>query len=154
MYLWMLFLLNSISLLIASMEDIREKQIRLIWILLFMLGNCASAFLLGNSVNVVLMVLAGGVFWGIVFLGISFLTGEMIGKGDALMILAGGLSLGFFGSVMVIFYALCLSSIMGLFLLHVRKLKGYEIPFIPFYGSVYIVWWGINLWERTVVYSG
>lgn len=125
MDIWLLLWLLSFAA-----ADIRRREIR---------GGPAAAVLAAGILwqllrgrlftwSIAGAALTGGVFW--VF---SCLSGERMGKGDALAILCVCLYLGFGDGLAVLMLAFLLSSGGALYFLIVRKKPArYSIPFIPF----------------------
>ena len=125
MDIWLLFWLFS-----WAAADIQRREIRggpaatvlaagVLWQLLK--GRLLTWSIAGAA-------LIGGVFWAF-----SCLSGERMGRGDALVILCVCLYLGFGDGLAVLMLAFLLSSGSALYLLLVRKKPArYSIPFIPF----------------------
>ncbi|MCI8401812.1 MAG: hypothetical protein HFI38_06935 [Lachnospiraceae bacterium] len=119
-----------LCLLLWSVEDMRSQRILLGPVLAVIAGGIAGR--IGSGSLLMWDTLAGAAA-GILFWGFSCLTGERMGKGDALVILCLGLYLGFRVTLAVLLFALLLSSCAALYLLLVKKKAAQTaIPFIPF----------------------
>jgi len=99
----------------------------------------------------ILIAGAGGICLGIrpveaVFgclAGLLFVAFSLLGKGDpgmadSLMILAGGISIGIWNLLAVLFLAFSLAGLYGIIVLFKGKGRKYRIPFIPCYAVPYI----------------
>ena len=83
--------------------------------------------------------MASGAVLGLLFLLISICTHERIGKGDGFLILGTGVYMGFWASFMIVFAAMLLVCIYGLFVIKKKRGWKYEIPFAPFLAASYIM---------------
>ncbi len=83
-------------------------------------------------------MLGGMAVGGIVFLFAHF-SGEKIGKGDAFLIMICGLFLGLWQTLLLVWVSLMLAGLMGMVMLLKGKGRKYEMPFIPFLLTGYII---------------
>ncbi len=113
-----------------SLEDIKKKRI--------MTAPLLAAAIAGLLLHVLFLRISiwnvtGGIAVGAVMYFISVLSGEKIGKGDAMMIAVTGIFLGFWGNIIVLWTAMFFSLIAGaVAVLFFKKGRHYELPFIPF----------------------
>ena len=78
-----------------------------------------------------------GILTGLLFLGLSFITKEAVGKGDAVMIMLTGAALGFSATAAVLCIGFLLLSLISLVLVVVKKYGRKErIPFFPFLAAM------------------
>lgn len=117
-----------VFMIVFTVEDISRKQIHTVRLAVFILLN----FILAWSNQTDWITIVAGAILGILFLIISICTKEKIGKGDAIIIGGIGIYLGFQAALMIVFVALLMICIYGLFF--VRKKNGWscEIAFVPF----------------------
>ncbi len=75
----------------------------------------------------------GGWGIGVLLYGISILTKEAIGKGDALCFMATGIYLGFWGNLFLLWSSFLLAGIVGLIYGKIRGVsKKTQLPFLPY----------------------
>ncbi|SDB37299.1 Type IV leader peptidase family protein [Pseudobutyrivibrio sp. YE44] len=128
--------------ILATYEDLRSKQVRLIEIAIFAV--------IGIILNVIMKpypitsVLGGVLVGGLVYL-FSVISKEKIGKGDALIIMVTGLYLGFMNTVLVVWLSSIMAALVGALYIN-RKYKSldYEMPFMPFMLTGYCILYVIN----------
>lgn len=124
-------------------------------LLLLFLGICAicdgmrkeiplAPVLLGIFIAVVLRLrgeMIGGTWWdavlsvipGVIFWGLSFISGEKVGYGDGWMLIMAGLFIGLWKCFLMLLIGLVAESLAALFLVAVKKVnRNEEIPFAPF----------------------
>ena len=116
------------SMVLCMLEDIRKKQIHTAMIAVFIVSNGIMAWHEQREWT----QMAAGAALGICFLLISICTGEKIGKGDALLVFGIGVYQGFWTALMIVFTAMLMACVYGLFLLKKKKGWKYEIAFVPF----------------------
>lgn len=123
-------------LAIASVRDIRKKQIEVTEIIIFSIIAVVIHMITGEqSIGNMLL----GVIPGLILVGLSFLTKGKIGLGDGIIVSASGLFLGLQKNVELFLTGLVLCGIWALALIVIRKKKGsYEIPFVPFLLAAYM----------------
>lgn len=120
---------------ICTYEDIKWRRIEIVSVLGFaVLGFIMHLF----RMQIELLDIFGGMLIGVVLLVISVYSGEMIGKGDALIVLVSGIYIGFWNNLILVWGASVLAGVFGL----IYIIKGHrkkELPFVPFLLSVYIL---------------
>ena len=131
--------MEAISLLgmlsICTYEDIRWRRIEIVSVLGFaVLGFVMHLF----RMQINLADMLGGMLIGVVLLAISLYTEEIIGKGDALIVLVSGIYIGFWNNLILVWGASILAGIFGVVYI-VKGQRKKEIPFVPFLLSVYIL---------------
>ncbi len=78
--------------------------------------------------DAVLSVVPGIVFWGL-----SFISGEKVGYGDGWMLIMAGLFIGLWKCFLILLIGLVAESVAALILVAIKKVSGNEeIPFAPF----------------------
>lgn len=123
------------SMAVCTVEDIWKKQIHMAAAGLFITASMMAAWYEQREWT----YMASGAVLGVLFLVISICTHERIGKGDGFLILGTGMYMGFWASLMIVFTAMLLVSIYGLFMLKKKRGWKYEIPFVPFLSASYIM---------------
>ena len=120
---------------ICTYEDIRWRRIEIVSVLAFaVLGFIIHMF----RMQIGLVDMFGGMLIGVLLLGISIRSGEIIGKGDALIVLVSGIYIGFWNNLILVWGASALAGIFGVVYI-VRGQQKKELPFVPFLLSVYII---------------
>lgn len=119
-----------VFLLIGTIQDIRRKSVST-WIFIFFLPAILFQYLQGDKVKIWDILLGIGV--GVVFLLISKITADQLGRGDAYaMIFFGSLFGGFF-LLKMLCYVFLITFVYTLILLIFRKAKKHTtIPLYPF----------------------
>ncbi len=121
-------------LIIGSLEDIKNKQIHIVWIACFALEGVLCCFFLGKqpAISVIIEIMIDMVP-GFLLLLLSFVTKGGIGAGDGILLMAAGIFLGTARVCKIFIYAIFLSAMYAWFLFIIKK-KGrkHEIPFVPF----------------------
>lgn len=115
-------------MIVCTIEDVLKKQICLRETGIFVAANLVLAW----CERVGWRMLISGMVLGIFFMIISICTKEKIGKGDAILIMGTGSYLGGMGGLIVVFSALLLALVYGLFLVWKKKGWAYEMAFVPF----------------------
>ncbi len=125
------------SIFICTVEDWRRKSISVTYTAVFLAANMLLAYCQKLEITFVL----AGFMVGVLFFLISLGTGEKIGKGDALFIMGIGVCFGFYQTLGVVFFALLMSSIYGVWMSLAKKRRpwSYEIAFIPFLWIPYTI---------------
>lgn len=122
---------------IAAYRDWKEKSICLY---LPVFAGIAGLLLQLFAGEYTLVDLAGGAAVGLVVVLIAACSGECVGMGDGLMLMASGIFLGFWRNLELLITALLFVGGVALFLIVVkRKKKDYRVPFIPFLLAAYLV---------------
>lgn len=121
---------------ICSFEDVKEREIRSIIVLLG--GIVGISFHFFNE-NQSLLSIVGGLIVGILMLALSVASGEKVGKGDAILIMVTGIYLGFWQNLVLLWAAALMAGVYGFYniFLHGKNLKS-EIPFVPFMLAAYV----------------
>ena len=123
---------------INSWIDIRRKQISLLSVGFFMA--------VGILYECVVLEKNPAVFWGLlpgaVLLGVSKLSREALGMGDALLMLVLGIYLGLEAALDVLLLALFLDAVWaGILVFTAKKSRNYAFPFVPFLLIGYVGRW-------------
>ena len=126
---------------VLSILDIRFRKMP-VWLLV--VGGIAGTgyqiwkWVKGDPVSIVLIGV--GAIVGILFLGVSKITGQALGYGDGIIILILGICLGFWDLSIVLMIAFFIASVMAIALIVVKKGKRKRtMPFVPFLCIGYIV---------------
>lgn len=125
------------GLCIMSVEDIRKKEIRRVWLLVL------------GVAGVLLMVVGGGLrgvadlagfIPGMLCLLVAWMTKEQLGWGDAILILVMGCYLDAIALMNVCMIAFVIAGFTALVLIVVvKKSKKYELPLVPFLLTGYVL---------------
>lgn len=74
-----------------------------------------------------------GFLAGIIFCVLSYLSRQAIGLGDAVIFAILGFALGIYDMLLVLFFAFCLTAVIGIVLLIFKRIgRKTQIPFLPF----------------------
>lgn len=125
------------GLCVMSVEDIRKKEIRRVWLLVL------------GVAGVLLMVVGGGLrgvadlagfIPGMLCLLVAWMTKEQLGWGDAILILVMGCYLDAIALMNVCMIAFAIAGFAALVLIVVvKKSKKYELPLVPFLLTGYVL---------------
>lgn len=126
-------------LVVASSEDLRKKRVSVVCMVLFIFIGIISVFL--GELLPLHRARILGLIPGAILVGVSKLSGENIGMGDALIIIWLGYMLGLF-ELLVILATTGLICFIAAGILYCRKKRG-SIPFVPFLCVGYY----LNLWS-------
>ena len=123
---------------INSWIDIQKKQISLVSVGFFMAVGILYECVVQNK--------NPDVFWGLlpgaVLLGVSKLSREALGMGDALLMLVLGIYLGLEAALDVLLLALFLAAVWaGILIVVGKKGRNYAFPFLPFLLIGYVGRW-------------
>ncbi|MDD6617393.1 MAG: prepilin peptidase [Lachnospiraceae bacterium] len=123
---------------INSWIDIQKKQISLVSVGFFMAVGILYECVVQNK--------NPDVFWGLlpgaVLLGVSKLSREALGMGDALLMLVLGIYLGLEAALDVLLLALFLAAVWaGILIVVGKKGRNYAFPFVPFLLIGYVGRW-------------
>lgn len=125
------------ALVMAAYRDYREKKVYLCGMLL-LASVGIFLHLLYRTPSLPDMLAGAGV--GVVVIVIAALTGECIGIGDGVVLLASGIFLGFWRNLELFLTALFFAGCAALFLLVVkRRGRKYRLPFLPFVAVAYLI---------------
>lgn len=131
-----------VLLLYASLDDMQNHSIRVVWPLAFLAGGIIRQCICSD---LSWQTFVGGIAFGLAILLLSMLYREAIGAGDGLMLCVCGAYLGFMQVVMLFARAIFLAAVWGLLQIGKQYLKEkrpekLQMPFIPFmlvsYGSI------------------
>lgn len=141
----MLSLLGVLGAL--SVEDIKKKKVSIV---VLALAGIAGILMHLQFARISIWNILGGVTVGAVMYGVSILSREKIGKGDAILIAVTGIYLGFWGNIILLWVSSVLAGMGGVFaLVLLKKGREFEIPFIPF---VFVAYIGcIILWKGQLI---
>lgn len=127
---------NVVSLIVLfalSVEDIFKKEISAIVLFIYLSVGIVMGIWKGSYIEMILSSIPG-----LLMLSAGFLSGEKIGYGDGLSILALGIWIGAIPSIIATILGLLQTAIMALFYLVLCKTRKVQIdpqrqiPFIPF----------------------
>lgn len=126
-----------ILLILCSVEDLKRKEVTVIYILLFgIIGVVFHLFCPSCSVYSMLW----GLLLGIVVMAASFFSHGSIGMGDGILLVVTGVYLGGYQNLELFLIGLFLAGIWSLGLLVLKKKKRKEkIAFVPFLLVAYAV---------------
>ena len=131
-------ILMGILLGITGLLDWRKKYVPL-WMtaLICVLAVILKIIMMQENI---LEDIAGGIFLGVLLLGISKVTGDSIGEGDAFILLGIGIYMGALEAVSVLLYGLLGCACAGvIFIVLKRKKWKDQLAFIPFLFAGYVV---------------
>lgn len=122
---------------ICSIEDLWKKRIHLVIVAGFALFGLG---LFWKERSISLGDMLGGMGIGLFLYCLSILSMERIGKGDALLLTATGIYLGFWRNMVLLWLGSMLTGVAGLLLyLLFHKKREYRIPFAPFLLTAYLL---------------
>lgn len=127
-----LFIVMGVLLLVAAVEDIKEKKVhRVLLALLVIVGVVAGIYAcIGQSSN--LWSLSGGLLIGLCMIGFSLISGGQIGIADGIIIAAIGLICGARDCLVIISIASMGMALLSIVLLIIRKGNRHtRLPFVP-----------------------
>lgn len=119
-----------ILLSICAVEDLKQKEVTVTYILLFgIIGVFVHLFYPGCSVYSMLC----GLLLGIAVMAMSVLTHGEIGLGDGILLTVTGVYLGGYQNLELFLIGICLAGVwsLGVILLKKKKRKD-KIAFMPF----------------------
>lgn len=133
-----IYIIILLSLLLEMFIDIREKKIWLP-ILYFVFPILIGLNTYLGQGNIQLWVGSAGI--GGILLIISFITGEQIGRGDAVLFAVIGAGVGLWTNLLLLYMTFLLAFVWGIFLLAVKHANSQkEIPMTPFLFLSYAIW--------------
>lgn len=122
---------------LCSLEDVKHRQLTIIYILMFGIGGVILHLLV--PVCSIYSILCG-MLLGIFMLLISAVTQGSIGMGDGILLMVTGVYLGGYENLRLLMTGLMFSALWSLGLLAFRKKKRKdEIAFVPFLLLSYFV---------------
>ena len=119
----------GLLLLVAAVMDLKSKSISRGFLFILMLVSVASIFVRADFDiwNVV-----GGALIGLCAVGVSMISGEQIGRGDGLVIIALGIVLGFRECLASVCLASLIMALISVVILILKKgNRKTKLPFIP-----------------------
>ncbi|MBQ6787268.1 MAG: prepilin peptidase [Lachnospiraceae bacterium] len=124
-----IYALEGLLLFFAGIEDVRKREIRVIYIVAMALVACYGCMVRQDHSWYGAL---GGLFIGVCMFGISIISGEQIGKGDGLVIAALGILCGVRNTLgIVCFASLFMVPIAFVVILLKRGKKRIRLPFLP-----------------------
>lgn len=125
-----------------SVEDLRKKSIQLVPLLAAAIAGVLFHMYFSR---ISIWNLIGGMAVGAGLYIISVLSNERIGKGDALLMSVTGIFLGFWDNLMLLWVSMLVAMVAGIgAVLILKKNRRYEMPFIPFVFTGYLIYLSIN----------
>lgn len=116
-------------LLGSSVSDIWKRKVSMAGSLLVVIIQIAFSVLTGKPGW---LAIAGGLFVGVGILFVSRVTRGAIGRGDGILFLVVGLSLGLTDTITLLLFSLLLSACFSIFLIVVCHVgRHYSFPFVP-----------------------
>lgn len=137
-----LYVIQGIILAAAGIEDVRKKEIHILYIL-GMFVVAIISIVINPERN--LFSIFGGLSIGLCMIGLSVITEEQIGRGDGLAVSALGLMLGARTGLTMLCMASLFQAVVSVGLLISKKgNKKTKLPFVPaicagYIGSLMIV---------------
>lgn len=124
-----LYIIDGFLLLLAAVEDFKEKEIKLNYILAIVVIGI-SYLLLSPQKSIPDVI--GGVALGLVMIVISILSDEQIGKGDGMIMAAVGIMVGFRTGLIMLCVASLIQSIISIIVLSTKRGNRHTaLPFVP-----------------------
>lgn len=121
--------LEGLLLFLAGIEDVRKKEIRIIYIVAMGIIACLGCLFRPNHTWYGAL---GGLLIGLCMFGISLISEEQIGRGDGLVIAVLGLFFGVRNTLgMVCFASLFMLPIALLAILMKKGKRKIRLPFLP-----------------------
>lgn len=134
--------LVGIYLIVEGIRDFRTKTISSWCCIAFFILGILYSILEGREWEEFILAIIPG----LIFLGFSFLTQEMMGYGDGLIICCLGLIYPFNDILCIILVATIAACVAGLVLLAVFQKNGkYEMPFVPFLFVGWVFFQGLRI---------
>ena len=122
-----------VGMLAASVIDIRKRKIPL-YLMIGLMVFAIITHIIYERLSITEMIFGAGM--GIVLIGVAIVSREKIGIGDGIIFVVVGLFMGFFGSMIILWYSSIIAALAGLILCIIRKfdhekLKDVTLPFAP-----------------------
>ncbi len=131
---------------ICSLRDVRCRTLRTGGILAFAVLGIWLHLYLGR---LELLDMLGGMAVGLVLYACAAMSGEKIGKGDAMLVMVCGIFLGFWETILLLWVAFFFAGAFGFLVMKIRHVGGsYELPFVPFLLVGYVLC--LFLWGGTI----
>lgn len=126
-------------LAICSLFDLWKKQIPMVILLVFGITGILYQIYYGK---LPLPDVFFGVMVGTALYVISIVSGEKIGKGDAMMLMSSGLYMGFWKNITLLWLGSAMAGVVCMVMyLCMKKGKDATVPFAPFLLGAYLVLW-------------
>ena len=122
-----------ISCMLCAIQDVRWRRIHVLTYLIFLLPGLLLSYMGERSPEDMILALIPG---SLLYIA-SMITGQSIGKGDALWFLLAGLFCGL-RDILFIFSIACFLCAFGALIVfathggNIRRLRGYRLPFMAF----------------------
>lgn len=127
-------------LAVLTYYDLKYKKIPVVLLLIMGIVGIVYTIIIEDYDNFLRYM---GIFMGLIFLSLSFVSHEAIGKGDALVFVILGWFLGIYETIFLLFVAFSLSAAVSVVLLVCRKGNFMtSFPFLPF---LYLAFGGVCL---------
>jgi leader peptidase (prepilin peptidase)/N-methyltransferase len=124
-----MMLIIEIMLFVAGIIDIKRLMISRKYLIIFGTVCVVALFTKQNSS---LITALSGTLIGMCALGISLISGEQLGRGDGLVLVAIGLVVGFRGCLVVVSIASIIMCLVAIAMLVFKKgNRKTRLPFIP-----------------------
>lgn len=122
---------------LCTWEDVKRKELTLIYILLFgACGVCLHLFYPECSIYSMLW----GMLLGVAMMLVSWISRGKTGMGDGILLVVTGVYLGGLGNLRLLFTGLVFAAVWSLMLLAFGKKSGKErIAFVPFLLVSYLI---------------
>lgn len=123
-------ILLILFLITSAISDIKEKKIYLKNIVIFFIIGILINIL---NLNISIIEALLGMTIGLFLIGLAYLTGEKIGRGDGMVFAVTGVYLGFWGNLLLLLMSMMLCSFFSVIFLIARKAdRNTRIPMVPF----------------------
>ena len=133
-----IYIMIGISLLISAITDIKYRKI---YISVVLSASITAVVLNIFAGNMDIYEILGIAATGLIFFGISFVSGGQLGAGDACIYILRGIGLGIVGNIYLIFISFIAAGLYASYLvLFKRKRRDYKIPLVPYIMIGYIVY--------------
>ena len=129
--------MTTLVLLVCAATDLIGRSVYRWLVLLYMLLAAAGRLTVGEHLSAA--VLLADLLPGGCALLLAKVTGEGIGYGDAMLILACGLSAGRVACMEMTMNAFFLAGVAAFFLILIGRGRGRTLPFVPFLLAGWIV---------------
>ncbi len=122
---------------LCSLEDIKRKEMTVVYIFIFGIGGMIlHLFAPMCSIYSILW----GILLGMAMIVLSFVTKGSVGLGDGILLVVTGVYLGGYGNLELLVMGFFLAALWSLGLMLIKKKNGKEkIPFVPFLLVSYLI---------------
>ena len=126
-----------LALFAASLWDIRQRKLPIAFMALLFATGLVMQLVIGE---LSIWEIALGILTGGLLTGVSFISKQAIGLGDALMFVASGAFLGLINNLWLMLLSFSLAAVCSVVLIILRKARWKSsIPFMPFMFTAHIV---------------